>query len=181
LEAGAYPAEALQPVNVRSLCENIVEDAAFEAEHANCLVKGEREDVTVLVYPQLLRRAIDNVLRNAMRYAPGGTEILLNCAITNDQQHVRVEVLDCGPGIPESMLGDIFKPFYRTDPSRESNSGSTGLGLAIAAEAMRFHNGIIAARNREAGGLQVTIEFALTPVPAAGGVPLTQRERLSVG
>jgi two-component system, OmpR family, sensor histidine kinase CpxA len=180
LEAGAFPAETLQPVNLRSLCENIVEDAAFEAEHANCLVKGEREDVTVLVYPQLLRRAIDNVLRNAMRYAPGGTEILLNCAITNDQQHVRVEVLDCGPGVPESMLGDIFKPFYRTDPSRESNSGSTGLGLAIAAEAMRFHNGIIAARNREGGGLQVTIEFALTPVPT-GGVPLTQRERLSVG
>ena len=63
------------------------------------------------------------------------------------------------------MLGDIFKPFYRTDPSPESNSGSTGLGLAIAAEAMRFHNGIIAARNREGGGLQVTIQFALIPVP----------------
>ncbi len=96
--------------------------------------------------------------------------------MTKDRQHVEVEVLDRGPGVPESMLGDIFKPFYRTDPSPESNSGSTGLGLAIAAEAMRFHNGIIAARNREGGGLQVTIQLALIPVPAAGGVPITQHE-----
>jgi two-component system, OmpR family, sensor histidine kinase CpxA len=71
-----------------------------------------------------------------------------------------VEVLDCGPGVPESMLGDIFKPFYRTDPGRDSNSGGTGLGLAIAAEAIRLHGGVISARNREGGGLQVTIRLA---------------------
>jgi two-component system sensor histidine kinase CpxA len=170
LEVGACPAETLQSVSLRSLSESIVEDAAFEAEHANCLVKGEREDVTVLAYPQLLRRAIDNVLRNAIRYAPNGTEILLNCAATTDLRQVTVEVLDRGPGVPESMLADIFKPFYRTDPGRESNSGGIGLGLAIAAEAVRLHNGIIMARNREGGGLQVTIQLALkTSVTEARG------------
>jgi signal transduction histidine kinase len=71
--------------------------------------------------------------------------------------HVILEVLDCGPGVPESMLADIFRPFYRTAPGRESSSGGTGLGLAIASEAVRLHHGTITAWNRPSGGLQVTI------------------------
>jgi two-component system, OmpR family, sensor histidine kinase CpxA len=160
LEVGACPAETLKPVALRPLCESIVEDAAFEAKHANCMVNGDWQEVTVLAYPQLLRRAIDNVLRNAIRYAPQGTEVLLTCAVSHDSQYVTVEVLDSGPGVPESMVGDIFKPFYRTDPGRGSNSGGTGLGLAIAAEAIRLHGGVISARNRESAGLQVTIQLA---------------------
>jgi two-component system sensor histidine kinase CpxA len=161
LEAGSCPAETLAPVSIRSLCESIVEDANFEAAQANCRVTGSRQDVTLLAYPQLLRRAIDNVLRNAIRYAPEGTEICLDCRIADDQRHLILEVLDSGPGVPESMLSDIFRPFFRTAPGRERDSGGTGLGLAIASEAVRLHDGTITAQNRMCGGLQVTITLPL--------------------
>jgi len=161
LEAGACPAETLAPISTLSFCEGIIEDANFEAAHANCEVTGSRQDITLLVYPQLLRRAIDNVLRNAMRYAPEGTEIRLDCRAGDDLHHVILEVLDCGPGVPDSMLSDIFQPFFRTAPGRESSSGGTGLGLSIASEAVRLHDGTIAAQNRKGGGLQVTITLPL--------------------
>lgn len=161
LEAGRCPAEILAPVPMQSLCECIISDANFEAQHANCLVTGTREDVTLVAYPQLLRRAIDNVLRNAIRYSPTGSTIHLDCRVSDDRQHVFVEILDCGPGVPESMLSDIFQPFFRTAPGRESSSGGAGLGLAIASEAAQLHGGSIAAQNRKSGGLQVTITLPL--------------------
>jgi len=128
---------------------------------AGCHVAGNRADETLMVYPQLMRRAIDNVLRNAIRYSPTGSEILLNCTVDRVRQLVSVEVLDSGPGVPESMLTDIFQPFFRTAPGRESESGGAGLGLAIATEAIRMHDGTIAAQNRKEGGLQVTIVLPL--------------------
>jgi two-component system sensor histidine kinase CpxA len=161
LEAGVCPAETLAPISTRSFCESIIEDANFEAAHTNSEVTGSRQDITLLVYPQLLRRAIDNVLRNAIRYAPEGTEIRLDCRADDDLHHVILEVLDCGPGVPDSMLPDIFQPFFRTAPGRESSSGGTGLGLSIASEAVRLHDGTIAAQNRKGGGLQVTITLPL--------------------
>jgi two-component system, OmpR family, sensor histidine kinase CpxA len=161
LEAGACPAETLASVSMRQLCESIIEDANFEAAQANCRVVGSRADIVVLAYPQLLRRAIDNVLRNAIRYSPAGSEVCLDCRVSDDAENVIVEILDCGPGVPEPMLLDIFRPFFRTAPGRESDSGGTGLGLAIASEAIELHDGSIAAQNRKRGGLQVTITFPL--------------------
>lgn len=114
-----------------------------------------------MVYPSLLRRAIDNVLRNAIRYAPSGTEVRLDCKVEKDLQRVVFEVSDRGPGVPESMLNDIFQPFFRTDPGRESDTGRTGLGLAIASEAIRLHDGTITANNRRNGGLLVIIALPL--------------------
>ena len=157
LEAGRVPAETLTPTSLRSLCDSIVEDANFEAAQADCRVTGRRQDAVFLAYPQLLRRAIDNVLRNAIRYSPPASEIRLECSIHEERQQVVIEVLDSGPGVPESMLSDIFLPFFRTSPGRESESGGTGLGLAIANEAARLHEGSIVAHNRQGGGLSVTI------------------------
>jgi two-component system sensor histidine kinase CpxA len=166
LDAGRFPAESLTPVSLRSLCKSIIEDANFEAAHANCVTGGTRQDAVLLAYPQLLRRAIDNVLRNAIRYTQPGSEVCLNCRIDNDHREVVIDVLDSGPGVPEPMLADIFQPFFRTSPEREIEPGGTGLGLAIASEAARLHDGTITARNREIGGLQVTITFPIrTPSP----------------
>jgi two-component system, OmpR family, sensor histidine kinase CpxA len=159
MEAGSRPAETLKPVSMEALCNGVIEDANFEADHAQCRIGGSRHDVALLAYPQLLRRAIDNVLRNAIRYAPEGSEVLLNCAAEDDL--LVIEILDRGPGVPESMLADIFRPFFRTDPGRENSSGGTGLGLAIATEAVRLHEGTISAQNRKGGGLQVTIRLPL--------------------
>lgn len=166
MEAGSLPAETLAPVSIRTLCQSIVEDANFEAMHADCRVTSSSPDLTFLAYPQLLRRAIDNVLRNAIRYAPPGSEILLRGEVSPDSKRVTLEILDCGPGVPESMLSDIFRPFFRTSPGRESDTGGTGLGLAIAAEAIRVHEGTIIARNRKERGLGVTITLPLRiPIP----------------
>ena len=161
LEAGRCPAETMAAVSLQSLCKNIIEDASFEAEHARCRIASSCAEVTLLAYPQLLRRAIDNVLRNAVRYAPPESEVLLNCSVDRDQDIVFVEIVDSGPGVPDSMLSDIFLPFFRTAPGRESDSGGTGLGLAIAAEAVQLHDGTITAQNRSNGGLQVTIKLPL--------------------
>jgi two-component system, OmpR family, sensor histidine kinase CpxA len=161
LDAGRFPAESLTPVSPRSLCKSIIEDANFEAAHANCVTGGTRQNAVLLAYPQLLRRAIDNVLRNAIRYTQPGSEVCLNCRIDNDHRQVVIDVLDSGPGVPEPMLADIFQPFFRTSPEREIEPGGTGLGLAIASEAARLHDGTITARNREIGGLQVTITFPI--------------------
>jgi len=161
LEAGVCPAETLAPVSVRSLCENIIDDESFEAAQANCQITGEREDVVIEAYPQLLRRAIDNVVRNAIRYSPPGSEVRLDCRVDEESRHVIFDVIDSGSGVPESMLSDIFKPFFRTAPGRESKSGGTGLGLAIAHEAVRLHDGTIDAFNRKSGGLHVTISLPL--------------------
>lgn len=161
LEAGRCPAETLTPISLRSLCESMIEDASFEADHASCRIGGSCEDATMLAYPRLLRRAIDNVLRNAIRYTSPGTEVLLNCRVNEKKSEVLIDILDSGPGVPESMLKEIFLPFFRTAPGRESDSGGTGLGLAIAAEAVRLHNGTISAQNREGGGLHVKISLPL--------------------
>ena len=166
MEAGRVPAEAFVSVSTRSLCESIIDDANFEAAHANCSVVGSRQDITFLAYPNLLRRAIDNVLRNAIRYAPQDTEIELNCRVDLIERNVVIDILDRGPGVPKAMLSDIFRPFFRTAPGREASSGGTGLGLAIAYEAVRLHDGTIEARNRPGGGLHVAITFPLV-LPAA--------------
>jgi two-component system, OmpR family, sensor histidine kinase CpxA len=161
LEASARPVETQVPISICSLCESVIEDANFEAGYNNCKVVGSREDITFLAYPNLLRRAVDNILRNAIRYAPEGTEVRLDCKVDLISQQVILEVHDCGPGVPESMLTAIFRPFFRTASGRESNSGGTGLGLAIASEAVRLHDGTIIAENRKGGGLQVTISLPL--------------------
>ena len=149
LEAGSRPAENLATVSVRSLCESIVEDANFEAAQASCQVTGSRVDVTRLAYPQLLRRAIDNVLRNALRYAPAGSEIRVDCNAANDHDNILIVVTDGGPSVSESILKDIFLPFFRTEPGRDEGGGGTGLGLAIASEAIAIHGGTITAHNRK--------------------------------
>lgn len=161
LEAGRCPAEIRSPVSLRPLCESIVEDASFEATHRNCRITGSWDDVTFTAYPQLLRRAIDNVLRNAIRYTLPGSEVVLRARVQPGARQIAIEILDAGPGVPKSMLTDIFRPFFRTAPGRESETGGAGLGLAIAFEAVRQHGGTIAARNREEGGLLVTIILPL--------------------
>ena len=166
LEAGRVPSETLAPVSMRKLCDSIVEDENFEAIHSGLRITGSREDITLLAYPNLLRRAIDNVLRNAIRYSHYGTEIQLDCRVALIEREVIVEILDQGPGVPEPALADIFRPFFRTAPGREASTGGTGLGLAIASEAVRLHDGTIEAHNRKGSGLQVTIRLPLrTPVP----------------
>ncbi len=105
---------------------------------------------------ELLRRAVENILRNAIRHAPEGTavEMTLDCQPST----VSISIRDYGPGVPEEMLSSIFKPFFRVDSSRDSASGGAGLGLAIAQSAIALHRGNLSATNMHPG-LLVRIEL----------------------
>ncbi len=107
---------------------------------------------------ELLQRACDNVLRNAIRHAPRGTSVAVELA-THDQRAV-ISIRDFGPGVPADALVEIFKPFYRVESDRGRSSGGVGLGLAIATRAVELHQGRITARNAKPG-LLIEIDLPL--------------------
>jgi signal transduction histidine kinase len=117
----------------------------------HCRIRGSSD---------LLRSAVENVIRNAIRYTAEGTavEVALHWRLDTAVLTVR----DHGPGVPEAELKHIFEPFYRVSEARERASGGAGLGLSIADRTVKLHGGIISAENL-ADGLMVTIELPLAP------------------
>ena len=170
------------PVPLNELVLNVAEDAEFEAQARHCHVRTEipESDWDVRGNASLLHSAIENVVRNAIRYThEGGTvEIRLQRTEGPNGPEALLQIRDCGPGVPEGALEKLFEPFYRLDDARGRLTGGVGLGLAIAQRAVRFHGGRVAASNRAEGGLLVEIhlpliaggkrpEIAPEPVPAA--------------
>jgi len=107
---------------------------------------------------ELLRRAVENVLRNALRYAPPDSAVTVRLGLAGEMDQLRLTVRDLGPGVPDAALPHLFLPFYRVDADRERRTGGVGLGLAIARRAIELHGGHISARNARPG-LQVLIEL----------------------
>ena len=107
---------------------------------------------------ELIRRALENVIRNAIRYAPRGTAVDIELAKFHDT--AMVSVRDYGPGVPDEELTRIFDPFYRVDSDRNRSSGGLGLGLAIARRSVQLHKGKLSAQNAHPG-LLVTMEFPI--------------------
>jgi len=158
------------PIDLAELIANIVADVAIEAEAHGCSVALESEnDLGVRGDTELLRSALENVIRNAVRYGPPSSEV----RITARRAETRIEVIvrDNGPGVPEKDLRLIFEPFYRVDAARNRAVGGDGLGLAIAARAISIHGGTIEARNLSAGGLAVHVSL-----PADESEGVTRRE-----
>jgi two-component system sensor histidine kinase CpxA len=108
-----------------------------------------QEDIQILGDRELLRRAFENVLRNAIRYAPEDTKIKVT--LQRELGNARIEIRDYGPGVPDSALENLFKPFFRVEADRNKNSGGVGLGLSIAERALAVHGGRIQARNAHPG------------------------------
>lgn len=157
LEAGT-PQSALESADLVELVEAIVEDARFEARACGRDVRFEDHGGPVFanVYPELLHRAFENVIRNAVKFTPAGCTVDV-LAGTEAIGPFRLTVLDRGPGVPESDLAAIFEPFHRTGNDARMQQGH-GLGLAIARRAIEAHGGSISAANRSGGGLVVRIE-----------------------
>lgn len=155
---------SFRPVSLNKLLESILPDATFEAQQRPCTIRLiEEDECTVQGDGELLHRAIENVVRNAIRYTRPNTEVTLRLSCSHREQHsvAVIEVSDCGPGIPEHELANIFQPFYRLDRARSSSTGGFGVGLAIVARAVRLHAGAIRSANREAGGTSIRIELPL--------------------
>ena len=144
-------------VDVGKLLETIGQDVAIEAEARSCTVSVRAEaGLEVAGDPELLRSAFENVIRNAVRYGPSGSTVLVTAT---RRDSVEVIVQDRGPGVPEKDLKLIFEPFYRVDAARDRAGGGEGLGLAIAARAIAVHSGTIEAHNVPDGGLEIAMRL----------------------
>lgn len=151
---------AREPVNLRELLEETVADCDFEAGVRGCAISiaGELRG-TVKGDRELLRRAFENVLRNAIRYSPEHATI--ECDVAEEARAATILVRDCGSGVPDNMLAKIFEPFFQVEEARETASGNVGLGLSIAKRALQLHEGTISAENAQPG-LRVRIVIPLT-------------------
>jgi len=157
---GDPSSHSMEEAPLRPLLEELVDDCRVEAEARGCrLLLQIGPPVKVQADRELLRRAAENILRNAIRYAPEGTPI----EITLESSGVAalITVRDYGPGVPGDSLPKIFTPFFRVDASRDNTTGGVGLGLSIAQRAVSLHHGRLLARNAEPG-LQVSIELPMT-------------------
>lgn len=163
-------------VDLAALVREVARDADFEARgRGRAVAVTACEPASVEGVPELLHRALENVLRNAVRFTADGTAVEVALTRVPDRPDlVRIEVRDRGPGVPEGALGDLFRPFYRVADARDRQSGGTGVGLAIAERAVRFHDGIVRAENVPGGGLAVTIELPMRRDPAST-VPASSR------
>jgi two-component system, OmpR family, sensor histidine kinase CpxA len=168
-------------LSLLELVIQVAHDAEYETPEQGCRVTTEAsasaatngnaaDEFLVEADPDLLRSAIENVVRNATRYTAKGTTVevrLERQQAADGQPEIIVRVLDSGPGVPDEALPKIFEPFYRLDDARNRQTGGVGLGLSIADRAIRLHGGQLRASNRKEGGLEVEMR-----IPAVAGFAL---------
>jgi signal transduction histidine kinase len=150
-----------EPLRLDDLVRMIVDDVHIEAERHHISLTLDVCEAEMEGNPELLRRAVENIVRNAIRYSPDGGSVQV--ALKRAGPLYRIAVRDFGSGVPEEALIQIFDPFYRVEEDRGRTSGGVGLGLAIAKRAVELHHGLIRASNQRPG-LLVVIEL---PAPAA--------------
>lgn len=138
--------------------DDIIDNASFEAkQHGIKLGVNIAPDILIDLQWEPLTSAIENIIRNAIRYADKA--IMFTSVL--EQDSLAITISDDGNGVPEEQLSELFNPFYRVSSARERSSGGTGLGLAIAHDAIIRHHGIISATNNHQGGLSVNIRLPL--------------------
>jgi two-component system sensor histidine kinase CpxA len=156
---GDPSARSLHPFKVQDMLSELVADCNLEAEALRCrLVLQVKEPAVVNGERELLRRACENIVRNAIQHAPARSAI--DVELSASPSHATIRVRDRGAGVPPESLAEVFKPFYRVETDRDRSSGGVGLGLAIAGRAVELHHGRITARNADPG-LLVEIELPL--------------------
>jgi two-component system sensor histidine kinase CpxA len=161
LDTSVAPVQ-MKRMNLTEVVTKIVRDAEFESrEHDGTIKMTADEQYSIEGNEELLYSAIENVIRNAIRYTAAQTlvEIELQRRDTKDTAYVCLVVRDHGPGVPEQELANIFQPFYRVADARDRQSGGTGLGLAIADRVVRIHGGVIHAENAIPQGLRIEIHL----------------------
>ncbi len=172
LESGAHMPEKVH-VNLTALVHEIAADAHFEATGRRSAVRvTASEPCETIGNPELLRSAIENIVRNAVRYTAEGTNVEVSLICNNNDTHREavIGVRDYGPGVPEESLEQLMRPFYRVADARDRRSGGTGLGLAIADHAVQVHGGHITVVNAGGGGLLVETHLpASTQGPTDNG------------
>lgn len=158
LDAGTAGAMT-ENIDVHDLIAGIVEDAEFEAGPRQCrLTVALQEALTLTGNRELLHRAIENVVRNALRHSPDRGRIEITATLRAGW--IGIEVTDQGSGVPEADLGAIFEPFFRS--AGTDTFAGYGLGLAITRRIVEAHGGDVTARNRPDGGLCVSLRLPIS-------------------
>ena len=146
--------------DLSNLVREVAGDADFEASGKDRRVLVQSNELSLVHGDrELLRSAIENVVRNAIRYTPGNTDVRIDLKRTAESQ-ATVSVRDCGPGVPAESLPHLFEPFYRVNDARDRDSGGAGLGLAITRHVITAHGGAVRATNCE-GGFEIQIDLPL--------------------
>ena len=157
-----------EPTNIRLLLTRSAEHAASRASTAgvSCQVQAPA-DLTADVDPDRIGEAIDNLVDNALRFAPPGTPIVISARTAGPD--LAIEVSDSGPGFPAQFLPHAFERFARPDSGRARSDGGAGLGLAIVSAIAHAHGGRATARNQPHGGAVTTLELPGTADPSPPG------------
>jgi two-component system OmpR family sensor kinase len=162
LEAG-MAGKLDEDVDLNDLIANVIEDARFESEASGCRIGFEAcARAHIRGNAELLHRALENVVRNAVKHSPPGGKISIKMQMQGIQM-ICIEVSDEGAGVPDADILSIFEPFFRSDASK--NPDGHGLGLAISHRIVSAHHGSISAQNRPEGGLCITILVPAKPMP----------------
>jgi two-component system, OmpR family, sensor kinase len=165
--AHLHGTDALQqrePFELGEVIEEVVRDANFEGAVKNCRIELQgTADIALLGSRELLRSAIENVLRNAVRYSPNDTRVLIRIS-RRAGNGLEILIGDHGPGVPAAELERIFEPFYRVAESRDRDSGGEGIGLAITSQVLKAHGGSAQAVNAQSGGLEVRLRLPETAI-----------------
>lgn len=150
----------LRMTDLPALLQSIISDANYECgDSVPRVFAGTIMPCHLLIDQRLIHRAIENVVRNALRYSPSTENVLVSLSYDEAKEKICIDISDKGPGVPGDQLEKIFTPFYRVDTSREKKTGGYGLGLAIVSRAIKLHGGEIYAQNNPDGGLLVRIIF----------------------
>jgi signal transduction histidine kinase len=171
----------LRRSSLDGLVSEVVEDYTPEANKKECSLHfSGGEPIYIDAEPELLRRAIENVLRNAIVYSPPGSDIDLKLTIEHSRNIVSLAVRDYGPGVLSEELSKIFLPFFRVDASRAEHTGGIGLGLSIVERAVKIHGGSVRAENAKPG-LIIILELPISESPhiSISPAPVSDDSRIS--
>jgi two-component system sensor histidine kinase CpxA len=158
LESGAME-PARESVDLAAIVRDVAEDADFEVRSRGRAVRVTATCECVAIgAPDLLRSAVENIVRNAVRHTREGTAVEVSMR-AGAPRHVVITVRDHGSGVPDDLLPHIFHPFYRVGDARDRHSGGVGLGLTIADRTIRLHGGTVRADNEPDGGLVVELRI----------------------
>ena len=161
IDSGADSGRA-ETLELSSLIQEVAVDGNFEAQAKSCAVKVDFMDTCITSGArEQLRRAIENVVRNAIRYAQPGTDVEIALRKQSALSRAEIQIRDHGPGVSSEHLEKIFLPFYRIPAGNGDPTGGAGLGLAITERVIRMYGGCVSAMNAPDGGLIVKLELSL--------------------
>lgn len=160
LQASDAPAPC--SLDLRDVLMRVADDAVFEGspENKHTVCDLPQTPIRVRGHVELLHSAIENIVRNALRFTVEGSSVEIQLQVDGDEAVINVR--DSGPGVAADQLQHIFEPFFQG----QSQAGSAGVGLALTAQVVRLHAGSIAAANREQGGLDVVVRLPLEAEPS---------------